>query len=139
MALTLAMGVLTACNIDLSHKHYVNNYGVCNQCQQDVSVLLTKGLDGRYVSTDISANAYYDTIIRFVGNNENGICVRIETNGGVTVGNVKLYSQTSAYMSQSTGTIPLVWQGVMENGKTYYVRIPTTGSGTIKVVIEENQ
>ena len=137
VTLTLALCVLTACNIDLSHKHYLNSYGVCNSCQKDVSVLLTK-TGGQYVSTDIQTDVYCDTIVRFVGDNENGIRVSVTASENVPVGNGTLYSQTTAYYTQTTGATPLVWQGNIESGKMYYLRIQTTGHGTLKVTITEN-
>lgn len=139
VTLTLVLGVLTVgCSIDLSHKHYLNSYGICSQCQKDVSVLLTKNVDGRYVSADIKTDVYNDTIVRFLGDNENGVHITVEANNGAVVGNVKLYSQTSAYITQSTGTAPLIWENKIEQGKMYYVRIQTTGQGTVKVTIKEN-
>ena len=54
------------CSCDLSHKHYLDNYGVCKSCNQDVCILLSNNVNGEYISEIIDINPYNDVFVKFV-------------------------------------------------------------------------
>ena len=130
--LTVLLCTACGCQMDLSHKHYVNNYGVCRQCQEDQSLVLTKNAQGEYLSGDLQLGTISDTIIRFVANGERGVTVAVECETS-EIKDVTLYSKTSAYMCGGTST--LTWENELVAGQTYYLRLRMKQAGVTRVSV----
>ncbi|MBO5328812.1 MAG: hypothetical protein J6B04_06535 [Clostridia bacterium] len=139
IALAVALcscGIFVAADCDLSHKHYLNDYGVCRSCQEDKAVLLTLNENGEYKSDEVTIDVYNDTIIKFVSNGEKGIELKIncESEGVKTV---TLLSDTTAYIpinkNYQTGNYVSEIQFV--KGETYYVKISFSSVKTASFII----
>ncbi len=145
-AVGMAFGLLfsAGCQTDLSHKHYLDSYGVCRSCQEDLAVSLSKNNEGIYDSGNITTSKNLETIVKFVGQGENGITVTVDCEDAV-VKTVDFYSEKSAmmgskYMSDQTSvsqTHEFSFDYKLENGVTYYLRFTMNAGGNIKTSVRE--
>ena len=138
--LLVAVLLLSSCGMDLSHKHYTDDYGYCRSCETDTAHLLQKNADGIYVTEELPFPAYTDVFLTFRGEGEGGLTVTVTPLSTAEVAAIILYSESDDYIaSRYDRQDPVLkYSEPLEDGVLYYVRIKPSVAGAIKVIIEPN-
>ena len=135
------LGVLTAVfclgasACDLSHKHFVDSYGYCNNCQEDQAIDLVQK-NGSYVAEPSDQNTYNEVFFRFVGNGEQGVKIAV-TCVGTGVSSVIFFSEKDDYIASKydTENPQIASAEPLEKGVTYYVRVKLTQNGKVGLTV----
>ncbi|MBR2022889.1 MAG: hypothetical protein IJ996_00035 [Clostridia bacterium] len=134
-ALAFSLALLSGCSLDLSHKHYPNDYGYCKTCETDLCVIAEKGEDGVYDTGEMNLIPYNDLFVQFVLTEDSPVRIEISAESTVDLGTSRLYSNQSALISGTSGTTPLTYENSLSANATHYFRVQATGSGTVRVRI----
>ena len=122
---------------DLSHKHYLDNYGYCMQCQKNQVVSLTRSQDGHYTAEEKSFNPYNDIFYKFVANGENGIQISVSSTSTAKIASILLYTKEDDYIASTydSENPNLLHQEPLKTGETYYIRVKAREIGTINLTV----
>ena len=122
---------------DLSHKHYTDNFGVCRNCNTDISVMIQKDQNENYLVTDFALQYYTDTYLKFVSNGESELTITIECDTA-DIESIVLYSKTDDYIASKydRNNPVLVCNEQLERGETYYIRIKSSKARNARVILE---
>ena len=136
LILILLVVILTGCSLDLSHKHYLDNYGVCNSCKENLCIELQRNANLEYVSNNVATKANEYVYFCFQGNGEDSIMIEVELSGSIQ--EVRLYSKdsTSYFLTPKQGNKYLYESEIIAN-KTYYFKVRTMSADNIKIKIYE--
>ena len=126
---------VTAC--DLSHKHYLDNYGYCRSCDQDMCIALTKNSNSEYIA-EINIDPYNETFLSFVSDGEQGIEITVSNYGSGVVNSIILYSQDDDYIvsKYDTSNPVLTYSDRLTKNKKYYIKIKFTQVSQAKITIK---
>ena len=123
--------LFTSCGggaMDLSHKHYLNQYGFCSACQKDQAVRLERNEKGEYASERVKPEMYNDTFFKFSSNGENGIEISLQCED-CSIEEILLLSDDAAYITSAYAKETLIYDYPLTAGITYYVRVKLKDSG----------
>jgi len=121
---------------DLSHKHYTDDFGVCNNCKKDISVLIEKDTNNNYIETELNLQLHTDTYLKFVSNGENKLTIKIECDGA-DIKSIILYSKTDDYIASKYDKEDpvLVCNEQLTPNETYYIKIQSDKVASAKVIM----
>ena len=127
--------MLSAC--DLSHKHYVDNYGYCSSCKTDTAIVLTNRVY-YYESREVECSSVDFVYFRFVSNGESSIKITIEEISGA-VNYINMYSKhiNNLYVQHTYGTNEYFHDQPLIEGETYYIKVKAYDNTKIKILITE--
>lgn len=137
LACSLIIFSLSFFACDLSHKHYTDNFGVCKNCNEDISILIDKDKNGAYIQKSFNLQLYTDTYLKFVSNGESQLTIKVES----TASNIKsiiLYSKTDDYIASTYNSENpiLTCNEQLIAGETYYIKIQSSNVAAAKIIIE---
>ena len=137
----LLLAALTGCGLDLSHKHYLDDFGVCRGCGEELAVSLSEGSDGVLFAgvTDVPPSgregnyAYF----KFTSRGEAGILITASAVTDTTaVSEVSLYREGAyglALIPKGDGAY--LHEGVLTAGEVYYVRVASRTGGQVTLSV----
>lgn len=122
---------------DLSHKHYTDDFGVCRNCNTDISVMIQKDQNENYLVTDFTLQYYTDTYLKFVSNGESELTITIECDAA-DIESIILYSKIDDYIASKydRNNPVLVCNEQLERGEIYYIRIKSDKAADARVILE---
>lgn len=142
LAAAFIISSLTGCSLDLSHKHYTDDFGFCKTCDTDLcralresGSILTSGsvnaADGETLYFSFKPNGAGSTVIKIVSESavldERG--VDIYTRDSYGIGFIPLYSDDgNVKILKSNGTL--------DTDTVYYIRFTVKRRGTVTVNID---
>ncbi len=125
----------TACIINPTH--YLDDYGVCKQCKEDVSITLNYN-DGVYSSSARCLDTDY-TYFKFTSISNQPLQITIDK-GDATIDDlncIKFYSKNNHNISLSHFAGEFTWNYPYEltQGETYYIRLAVKKVGTVSISV----
>ena len=138
MLLFLLLLVLLLAGCDLSHKHYLDEWGVCRSCGEDLTVRLTPRAEGGYTATAAPTYGSDTVYFRFSARGEEGVSLSLSPEGEARVREVSLYpkggSRVSLFPTSSNAT-GFLYEGTLGEGVDYYVAVTLTGGGSVSLTV----
>ena len=132
--LVCCFSFFSAC--DLSHKHYLDSYGVCRNCKTDTAELITRNANLEYVSTEKQFNLVETyAFFKFVANGETAVKIVVSTISTNYNDLVLLDDGARSQFLTAKGNNTYLCNTTLVQGKTYYIRLKPAQSGKIKVVV----
>ena len=121
---------------DLSHKHYTDNYGVCKNCNTDITVTIEKDSSGNYMPTNFLLQKHTDTYLKFISNGESKITITVNCETS-NINSIILYSKTDDYIaSKYDKTNPvLIYDQPLIANETYYIKIQSTNAVNAQIIL----
>ena len=132
--LLCGIAFLSAC--DLSHKHYLDNYGVCKNCKEDTAEVLTRNSNLEYISSERNCNVQETyAFFKFVANGEEMVKIIVEE--------ISTEYQEVRLLNKNANSVFLIpkenntflYEGTLTAGEIYYVRVKLKDSGKIRVTV----
>lgn len=123
---------LSAC--DLSHKHYLNDYGVCKQCNQDVCFIASGDGVGNYKAENINCQLVFETYVKFVATKSAPVEITI-TCGTAKVNNFIMYALSNRQLAYcyNSDDLRATTSEPLTAGTTYYIKVKVTTAGSLSV------
>ena len=138
ICLLLIIPFMFACKFNPSH--YLNDYGVCKQCGDDMSISLNRNNNLEYVIEDVYCTTNDYTYFKFVSSGEENFTIYIEEQTAKIddINCLKFYTKQIHNISLSHLVGEHKWNGIqpLTAGETYYLRIQVKTAGTIKVIVQ---
>lgn len=121
---------------DLSHKHYLDNYGVCKNCGKDAAVNLTRDSNGEYFSTETYCSTNDFSYFKFVASGEEFITICVEEISA-NVDYISLYTKNVSNLSLShvSGENSYFYSNKLTEGEIYYIKVKVSTAGNIKIKV----
>ena len=129
----LSLALFSSC--DLSHKHYLDEYGYCKSCQKDQAIELSLK-DGVYSSGEVYLTVINESFFKFVSSGEKGVEIKVDY-VSTEVTSIIFFSTKSnslAYKFDRSNPVA-VYKGDLEEGETYYVKLKLTKEGSLKLTV----
>ena len=127
-----------SCGMDLSHKHYLNEFGFCRQCQKDLSISMK--FDGeKYVSEEVNCPTNDYTYFKFVANSASHVTIYLEEiTASVESYNLHLYKEGSYGLSlwHDVENNSFRYENPLTQGDTYFVKVKASAAGKIRLSVQ---
>ena len=132
-ACLLIIGAFSLSACDLSHKHYLDDYGICRNCQKDACYVANGDGNGNYKAENINCQIVWETFVKFVATSDSPVEITV-TCGTAEVNNFVMYALSNKQLAycynrelRATTSQPLTV------GTTYYIKVKVTKAGTLTV------
>ena len=131
----ISIFIISGC--DLSHKHYYNDYGICN-CGKDISLKLDYS-NNEYISEShsvIEGESYY---YKFKAHGENGIEFFLD-NEDVTFYRIEIHTKgmlTNVATGDSFDSKTKKYTQSLTDGREYNLKITYRSDGETRLIIRE--
>ena len=133
--LSTCIFLFTACGMDLSHKHYLNDFGFCRQCQKDLAHTLSL-VNGEYVSEEVDCKTDDYTYFKFLANKNTPVTIYLEEiTASVESYNLHLYKENAYGLSlnHNAEDNSFYYANELTQGDTYFVKVKAGAAGKIKL------
>lgn len=139
-ALTILLAVLSLflAGCDLSHKHYLDEYGICRSCGEDLAVRMTDTAEGGYTATAEPTYGSVTVYFTFVADGGDGLILSLTPDEGVIIQAVVLYPAGGSRMflfPTGESNSGFLYDGPITAEKTYYVAVTLKTAGGVSLSV----
>ena len=128
--------LLSGC--DLSHKHYLDECGICRACGEDLAVRMTDTAEGGYTATAEPTYGTATVYFTFVADGGDGLLLSLTPAEGVSILDVALYPAGGSRMflfPTGEGNSSFLYDGPIAVEKTYYVAVTLKAAGGVSLSV----